>query len=277
MTLVDDGSAVNVIPLKMVYKLGMKELDWTLSNQGVRAYDSTRHKVIGLINLTVATRPVERKVNFQIVDIEASFNLLLCRPWIHASKAMTSTLHQKIKIPLDGRVVTITSSPIKVVIEKISNNQFVSDPMHELGGFQIINLVERYDHFTKDCPFKRTLSTLEVIHWGEDEVLVYDNEEEPDAEASEEVQETEMVVMPDSELPRELLPLRGMERYFNLIPGAVLPNKAAYRNDLKATHDLHKKLGELMSTGFVRDSLSSCAVPALLVPKKQGWNMENVY
>ena len=127
MTLVDDGSAVNVIPLKTTYKLGMKESDWTPTNQGVRAYDGTRRKVVGLVNLTIATGPIERKVNFQIVDIEASFNILLGRPWIHASKAVTSTLHQKIKIPLNGKVVTITSSPIKAIIEKQSNHQVLAE------------------------------------------------------------------------------------------------------------------------------------------------------
>ena len=142
MTLVDDGSAVNVIPLKTARKLGMKESDWTSTNQGVRAYDGTRRQVVGLVNLVIATGPIERKVDFLIVDVEASFNILLGRPWIHASKAVTSTLHQKVKIPLNGKVVTIPSSPIKAIIEKVSSNQVATDPVCELGGFQSINLVE---------------------------------------------------------------------------------------------------------------------------------------
>jgi len=41
--------------------------------------------------------PVLLKEKFQVLDIPASFNLLLGRPWIHAIEAVPSTLHQKVK------------------------------------------------------------------------------------------------------------------------------------------------------------------------------------
>ncbi|XP_074288359.1 uncharacterized protein LOC141613519 [Silene latifolia] len=73
-----------------------------------------------------------------------------------------------------------------------------------------------------------------------------------------------------SELPSGLPPLRGIEHQIDFIPGATLPNKAAYRSDPKASQELQQQFGKLMSKGFVRESLSPCAVPALLVPKKDG-------
>ncbi|XP_074304329.1 uncharacterized protein LOC141639043 [Silene latifolia] len=73
-----------------------------------------------------------------------------------------------------------------------------------------------------------------------------------------------------NELPSGLPPLRGIEHQIDFIPGATLPNKAAYRSDPKASQELQQQIGELMSKGFVRESLSPCAVPALLVPKKDG-------
>ncbi|XP_074298968.1 uncharacterized protein LOC141629960 [Silene latifolia] len=77
-----------------------------------------------------------------------------------------------------------------------------------------------------------------------------------------------------SELPSGLPPLRGIEHQIDFIPGATLPNKAAYRSDPKASQELQQQIGELMSKGFVRESLSPCAVPTLLVPKKDGsWRM----
>ncbi|XP_074302274.1 uncharacterized protein LOC141633751 [Silene latifolia] len=76
-------------------------------------------------------------------------------------------------------------------------------------------------------------------------------------------------VFPD-ELPAGLPPLRGIEHQIDLIPGSTLPNKAAYRCNLEETKELQRQIDELMERGYVRESMSPCAVPVLLVPKKDG-------
>ena len=80
-------------------------------------------------------------------------------------------------------------------------------------------------------------------------------------------------VMPD-ELPDGLPPLRGIEHQIDFVPGASLPNRAAYRTSPEETKELQKQVQELLEKGYVRESLSPCAVPVILVPKKDGsWRM----
>jgi hypothetical protein len=55
-----------------------------------------------------------------------------------------------------------------------------------------------------------------------------------------------------------------------LVLGASLPNRAAYRNNLEETKEIQRQVEELMKKGYVQESLSPCAIPVLLVPKKDG-------
>jgi hypothetical protein len=77
-----------------------------------------------------------------------------------------------------------------------------------------------------------------------------------------------------NELPPGLPPLRGIEHQIDLIPGASLPNRAAYRTNPEETKEIQRQVQELLDRRYVRESLSPCSVPVLLVPKKDGtWRM----
>ncbi|WVZ70415.1 hypothetical protein U9M48_019086 [Paspalum notatum var. saurae] len=77
-----------------------------------------------------------------------------------------------------------------------------------------------------------------------------------------------------AEISPGLPPLRGIEHQIDLIPGATLPNRAAYRTNLEEAKEIQRQVQELLDHGYVRESLSPCAVPVILVPKKNGtWRM----
>jgi len=71
-----------------------------------------------------------------------------------------------------------------------------------------------------------------------------------------------------------LPPKRGIEHQIDLVPGASLPNRAAYRTNLEETKEIQRQVEDLIKKGYVQESLSPCSVPVLLVPKKDGsWRM----
>lgn len=76
------------------------------------------------------------------------------------------------------------------------------------------------------------------------------------------------------ELPSGLPPLRGIEHQIDFILGAPIPNRPASRMNPDETKELQRQVEELLTKGQVRESLSPCAVPSLLVPKKdKTWRM----
>ncbi|WVZ97827.1 hypothetical protein U9M48_043337, partial [Paspalum notatum var. saurae] len=76
------------------------------------------------------------------------------------------------------------------------------------------------------------------------------------------------------DLPPGLPPLRGIEHRIDLILGARLPNRAPYRTNPDETKEIRRRVRALLDKGYIRESLSPCSVPVLLVPKKDGsWRM----
>ena len=107
MVLIDDGSALNMCPLKTASCLGLNIEDFVPTDQHVRAYDNSRREVVGIITLELTIGPMIKKVEFQVLNIALCFNMLLRRPWIHDTEVVPSSLYQKVRFPHEGAIVTI--------------------------------------------------------------------------------------------------------------------------------------------------------------------------
>ncbi|XP_019259763.1 PREDICTED: uncharacterized protein LOC109237827 [Nicotiana attenuata] len=72
------------------------------------------------------------------------------------------------------------------------------------------------------------------------------------------------------DVPLEPPPMRDIQHQIDLISGASLPNKAAYRMNPIQQAELQRQVEVLLEKGLIRESLSPYDVPASLVPKKNG-------
>jgi hypothetical protein len=76
------------------------------------------------------------------------------------------------------------------------------------------------------------------------------------------------------ELPCSFPPIRSISHHIDLIRGASLPNKEAYRLTPQENEEVKREVQDLMDKGFIQERLSPCIVPTVLSPKKDGgWRM----
>ena len=61
----------------------------------------------GQIRLPVQTGSETVEVDFIVVDAYSSYTTIVARPWLHTLRAVSSTLHQKVKYPSKGQIEEI--------------------------------------------------------------------------------------------------------------------------------------------------------------------------
>ncbi|XP_017647940.1 uncharacterized protein LOC108488152 [Gossypium arboreum] len=118
--LIDNGSALNVLPLSTLNRLPVDNSHMKECQNIVKAFDGTERRVMGRIEVPLQIRPNTYEVDFLVKDIKPSYNCLLGKPWIHSVGAVHSSLHQKLKLVSDGRLITINTE--EDIIATVSSN-----------------------------------------------------------------------------------------------------------------------------------------------------------
>jgi len=117
--LVDNGSALNVLPRHMLKEMPIDESYMKPSTLMVRAYDGSPRQIIGTLEVELYVGPQMFLITLQVMDIHPSYSILLGRPWIHAAGAVASSLHQCLKYIVSGMLITVKAEETVSMIKNI--------------------------------------------------------------------------------------------------------------------------------------------------------------
>lgn len=139
--LVDTGSALNVMAKTTYDQLSYQGMPLRRSGVMVKDFDGSRKNVLGEVLLPITIGPQVFQINFQVMDIQASYSFLLGRPWIHEAGAVTSTLHQKLKFVRNGKLVTVNGKEA-LLVSHLSSFSFIGADSVEGTPFQGFSMEE---------------------------------------------------------------------------------------------------------------------------------------
>ncbi|KAG7547458.1 Retrotransposon gag domain [Arabidopsis suecica] len=258
--IIDGGSCTNVASEYMVNKLGLERTKHPRPYKLRWLNDKAEMKISDQVHVAFSVGRYHDEVTCDVVPMQAS-HLLLGRPW----QFDRETTH-------NGRtnLYTVIQNNKRYQLAPLSPSQ-----VHEL---QVKNSKEtssiKSNFLINSGDIRRTLYSKEpVLLMIFKEVLSADFKELELPPEIRRLLEQHQDVFPE-EIPEGLPPIRGIEHQIDFVPGASLPNRAPYRMNPDEAKELETQVQELMTKGYVRESLSPCAVPVLLVPKKDGtWRM----
>ena len=90
----DNGSAVNVMPLRMLRVLGRGISDLIEIEVLVSAFTGEISKTLGVLPIEITVGSKTSLLAFFVINFIANYNALLGKDWIHANWCVSSSFHQ---------------------------------------------------------------------------------------------------------------------------------------------------------------------------------------
>ena len=108
--LVNQGSSVEIMYLDLFKGLKMKPEDLACYDSPLIGFDGKIVFPNGQIRLPVQVGSKVVEVNFIVIDTYSPYTTIVARPWFHVMGVVSSTLHLKVKYPLEDQLEELIGS-----------------------------------------------------------------------------------------------------------------------------------------------------------------------
>ncbi|XP_033139207.1 uncharacterized protein LOC117130500 [Brassica rapa] len=249
----DGGSCTNVASDTLVKKLGLVtrplakpfRLEWL--NEDGEQYVKEQ------VTVPITIGRYEDEVVCNVLPMDAC-HILLGRPWQFDKKAVHDGYTNRHSFEHNGKKITLVPlSPLEVHQDQIQLKKGREQDSKPEASARNSNF------YIKQGQVRKTLATKKpflLLVYKESLMASSSSHLAPDIPSDLKGLLQEFSDVFPEENPKGLPPIRGIEHQIDLVPGASLPNRPAYRTNPVETKELQKQIDDLLDKGYIRESLS---------------------
>src|SRR5438045_4970854 len=103
-------SALSIMPRRVMEHLSIPVHRLSATDTNIFGFNANSIRPMGKIKLRCQIGDLKSEVTVYVIDVDASYNLLLGWPWIHRNHIVPSTLHHVMKyVDAQGQVRTLVA------------------------------------------------------------------------------------------------------------------------------------------------------------------------